>query len=656
MRFFKMLSNLLILLLIPSLVVYPQAGVSAIPIPMQRTAIDMEGILTRVQTGQLYSYNDILNLIEELENGDLDQRCGPDELETINQFIISLARQGLLPSAVEKASILENDIAELLHSNLTPYEYAYASCQEGDYALIPALFYGQKGEIILCGGWFKKKLKQIKKFIKEHKEEIIIGAAIVVAAVVIVATIVAAPAIAAAAAGAGATGAAAASDDDKHATKHKESEPAAPSSVLADDLPFLEELLQEEIYACKECIDEEQFLLTDDGDFSLEENLRALGQAFAHQSLDALAQMADLGAVGYGMVDRAFSPDDTYGAIRDLGGDFREKAYQLRGERALELYSYDQAISDLDRVIELNPNNHEAYLNRATAHFALGAYDCSLKDYQHYAATKPDTLEYAARFAYSFVKALPQGSAESVKEHGSFASDLVCHPIDTAEQVGKAFISLSKLAYSQEWGAIAQSLAPEVCELVQNWDFMTPEEQGGGAGFVVSKHGTDFLIPVAAFKTVSVGVAAAEEVATACKALKTAEKILPLETLSQTGKSLYIGTTGVSSDMIGGVIANIDKLAEAGKVLDRGGLTVAGRGLAKHGNREGSIHPKPFGSPAQINEQGQKVLESILNHPEKQIVIKNNKQYGSIMDITVPNLGGVRFTADGQRMIGFLEP
>ncbi len=104
----------------------------------------------------------------------------------------------------------------------------------------------------------------------------------------------------------------------------------------------------------------------------------------------------------------------------------------------------------------------------------------------------------------------------------------------------------------------------------------------------------------------------------------------------------------------GGVL-NANKLSEAGKAADRAGFTRAGRGLMKHGYRDGCVFPKPTGTPAQINEQGQKMLESILNHPEKQVIQKNTKNFGEVIDIHVPGIGGVRFNSSGE-MIGFLEP
>ncbi len=59
------------------------------------------------------------------------------------------------------------------------------------------------------------------------------------------------------------------------------------------------------------------------------------------------------------------------------------------------------------------------------------------------------------------------------------------------------------------------------------------------------------------------------------------------------------------------------KFLEAGKVMDRGGFTKAGRALMKHGYREDSVFPKPIGNPAKVNAHGQKILEELLYHPEK---------------------------------------
>jgi len=71
--------------------------------------------------------------------------------------------------------------------------------------------------------------------------------------------------------------------------------------------------------------------------------------------------------------------------------------------------------------------------------------------------------------------------------------------------------------------------------------------------------------------------------------------------------------------------------------------------------REGSVFPKPLGNPAQVNAHGQRILKSILNHPEKQLFPAEFDRYGKVVDIYAPGLGGARYSASGE-FIGFLEP
>jgi hypothetical protein len=94
----------------------------------------------------------------------------------------------------------------------------------------------------------------------------------------------------------------------------------------------------------------------------------------------------------------------------------------------------------------------------------------------------------------------------------------------------------------------------------------------------------------------------------------------------------------------------LDQLADAGKVLDRGGLTKASRGLEKHGNRTGSVFPKPTGNVASKNAQGQFQLEDILTSP-------GNKSFPNRLggiDIHAPDGRGARYDSLFE-FIGFLE-
>lgn len=108
-------------------------------------------------------------------------------------------------------------------------------------------------------------------------------------------------------------------------------------------------------------------------------------------------------------------------------------------------------------------------------------------------------------------------------------------------------------------------------------------------------------------------------------------------------------------------IKDIAKLLQAGKAAGKGGLTAVGRGLKKHGDRVGSAFPKAIGNQAAINQQGEKVLKSILENPNVQKNINNGSfnagRYGiGSIDYQIPGGIGARFNSDGTKFIGFLEP
>jgi hypothetical protein len=102
--------------------------------------------------------------------------------------------------------------------------------------------------------------------------------------------------------------------------------------------------------------------------------------------------------------------------------------------------------------------------------------------------------------------------------------------------------------------------------------------------------------------------------------------------------------------------ASIGEMSHAGTFHDRGGLSKAGRALDKKAGRIGSVFPKPKGTPHEINTQGQRVLDEILNHPNKTILKEPHLNFGEVLDVLHPDGHGARFTIDGKKMIGFLEP
>ncbi|QVL55879.1 MAG: hypothetical protein KFB95_01350 [Simkaniaceae bacterium] len=99
-------------------------------------------------------------------------------------------------------------------------------------------------------------------------------------------------------------------------------------------------------------------------------------------------------------------------------------------------------------------------------------------------------------------------------------------------------------------------------------------------------------------------------------------------------------------------------MSHAGTLPDKGPLSKAGRALQKKSDRLDSAFPKPSGTSHEVNLQGQKVLDEILNHPDK-VVIRDTtkKRYGGVFDIKIGSEKGmgVRFKTNGE-FVGFLEP
>ena len=120
-----------------------------------------------------------------------------------------------------------------------------------------------------------------------------------------------------------------------------------------------------------------------------------------------------------------------------------------------------------------------------------------------------------------------------------------------------------------------------------------------------------------------------------------------LPTVKNIGKAVF--KTAVKKGVAKGGVGD---LLKAGRQTDKNGLTKAGRGLQKHGDRSDSVFPKSTGNAAASNQQGQNILDGILKSGNQ--TSKSNRFGGK--DIFDNNTGrGVRFDGDGN-MKGFLEP
>jgi tetratricopeptide (TPR) repeat protein len=447
---------------------------------------------------------------------------------------------------------------------------------------VPA-FFNDYGEVILCKSWAQKKWKQTKKFVKKHKKAIIIGAAVILAATVVVVAVVAATSASAGAAIAGAAetatssagtalagaaGAAASSSSDKLSSRG--ALPSIPSMssntspVISNthEAPTLKAALDEQIFSFKENIVKEQFFSnTQYNGLSWEENGRALGSLFAHDSLKNLnnqipyhprlaQEVQDMSSkyfptvskeicenpfnLGHLEIDRKFSTD--YASLYSASNNqatFNTYSHQVRGERALDKGHYEQAIQDLGKAIELNPASPIPYLERSIAHLKLGQYDSLLEDYNHFTnqAPKNDSPSFQD-FSKGFAKGLPNGIYESGRDIIVFLTNAFAHPVQTGGQMLDAITVLTDLARTGQWSSLSEILVPEIHQLIQNWNTIPSDKRGELAGHAFGKYGTDILIPGALAKAVSKGIKGTQELSNVYRGLKTAEQTLLLESVA----------------------------------------------------------------------------------------------------------------------------
>ena len=239
-------------------------------------------------------------------------------------------------------------------------------------------------------------------------------------------------------------------------------------------------------------------------DLSIESKGKTIGNIWAHQTFEELynnspslvndgEDSADLGARE---IDRKFCIDyDCPYSYIPTNSNNKVLPYQIQAEKALDLGYYPEAIRNLDQAISIDPNDSTLYLKRAASHFHMGDYDQSMQDFATFKNSKvsEENPLVISAFSAGFAKGLPQGVYESGKGIMVFLSDFVTHPIHTSKQVVESFSRLAELVKKDEWDIIGKSIAPEIYELVQEWDSLPSDRKGELAGYALGKHGTDII-------------------------------------------------------------------------------------------------------------------------------------------------------------------
>lgn len=242
---------------------------------------------TPLKDFSLLTYDEILDLLDEIEFGGLEERCSFEELENINRFLSTLAIEG----AEDNDSALLDDVVNLISTG-NVYQNAHLFDDKG-CAIYPAVFYGDSN-IILCKSLWKKT----KDFVRNHKKEIIIGAIIVVAVVVVVTVAVVATSAAAASTAAAAAGVAGACENNQEPYKEPKLEPKKEEEssavyqslepIPAEQVNLMKQELREHFEPIRE-------LATEEYDPFFNEKAREFGSHLTHEALDGISDLASLG-------------------------------------------------------------------------------------------------------------------------------------------------------------------------------------------------------------------------------------------------------------------------------------------------------------------------------------------------------------------------
>ncbi|MCK4934952.1 MAG: hypothetical protein KAR79_05135 [Simkaniaceae bacterium] len=292
MKYIKLIVNILLLLTTPTIIAHPCA-------PFYPTSIESEvnvrDISSEIPNLSTWTYDEILDWIDQLESGELDDVYEDKDIPLIQAFIADLARAGILPNDTDEESALELDIEEMFNEDDSPEEIAYSYDMGTDYLYSPTIFYGDM-ELMLCTAWYKQPFKNTKKFIKKHKTAVMIGTAVVVAAAVVICVVAASPAVVA-----GAAGAASSIDRDKKSpAKEKQLPPQLHSqevttTIPTEEAPKLQMILDESCESFKDMIIEDHLIATNfietDGTRSVRETFRDMGAYLAHETFDAVADL-----------------------------------------------------------------------------------------------------------------------------------------------------------------------------------------------------------------------------------------------------------------------------------------------------------------------------------------------------------------------------
>jgi tetratricopeptide (TPR) repeat protein len=214
-------------------------------------------------------------------------------------------------------------------------------------------------------------------------------------------------------------------------------------------------------------------------------------------------------------------------ATRVLKADpINTECYKLRGLIFLSMHKDMEAYSDFRMALQTNStdlpiNNNqvsrsELKLNNEGTLFQLDNFVTSLDSVLSHkplirsqiALNKKSLIEKMSQinfdsFGTGLAIGLMDGGIETLKELGPFLTNLLFHPIETAEELLTAIQFLLSKALEEEWEEVFEAMAPELKELFFTWDKIEDYHKGRLTGLFIGKNGVAALTALGAVKTFS---------------------------------------------------------------------------------------------------------------------------------------------------------
>jgi len=111
MQKLKFFTHCTILATAPNLLAYPQNNLPHINPQVVNCGYQQED----EEWVRPTTYDEIMQMLEDLESGKFERRYSPVQLERMNDYLATLAKEGILPDEFEEEAALEEDTYDLMY-------------------------------------------------------------------------------------------------------------------------------------------------------------------------------------------------------------------------------------------------------------------------------------------------------------------------------------------------------------------------------------------------------------------------------------------------------------------------------------------------------------------------------------------------------------